>query len=248
MKIRKLWSVRKLMVAGLLAALLPLSLVAQPPAAPGPKVAISLKGRHGHAVPHRCGCTHTGGGNIIVDQAKDDIVTITMAGVAVAGPHPTNGSTASMDFDLEQCFEIVFNDEKLKKAKLTLDATVVGLLRGDKHGGCAEMRNGTAAVTAGSAAVTSISVEPHSVCGCDNLAINDHVGPITVPVLAGDYNLHQTFSIAANHSRCLVGKASSAEFAPDPALDPLWISYWEPFHGAAKKDFGFKVIIKVEAE
>jgi hypothetical protein len=40
-------------------------------------------------------------------------------------------------------------------------------------------------------------------------------------------------------------KAASAEFAPDPALDPLWISYWEPFHGATKKDFGFQITLKV---
>lgn len=171
-----------------------------------------------------------------------------MAGVAVAGPHPGQGSSASMDFDLEQCFEIVFNDEKLKKAKLTLDATVVGLLRGDKHGGCAEVRCGAVAINAGGAPVTNLAIEPHSVCGCDNLSINDHVGPISVPVLAGEYTLHQNFSIAANHARCLLGKAASAEFAPDPALDPLWISYWEPFHGAAKKDFGFRVIIKIEAD
>jgi hypothetical protein len=42
--------------------------------------------------------------------------------------------------------------------------------------------------------------------------------------------------------------AASAEFAPDPALDPLWISYWEPFHGAAKKDFGFQLTMKVAPE
>jgi hypothetical protein len=246
MKVRKFWTVRKLLVASLMAVLLPLSLVAQPPA-PGPQVVIGLKNRHGHAVPHRSGCTHTGGGNIIVDQPKDDLVIVTMAGVAVAGPHP-HGSAASMDFDLDQCFEITFVNEKLKKAKLTLDATVIGLLRGDKHGGCAEVSHGVAAVSAGGTAITSIALEPHQACGCENLAINDHVGPITVPVLAGDYNLNQQFRIAASHSRGLFGKAASAEFAPDPALDPLWISYWEPFHGAAKKDFGFKVVIKVEPD
>jgi hypothetical protein len=25
----------------------------------------------------------------------------------------------------------------------------------------------------------------------------------------------------------------------------LWISYWEPFHGAAKKDLGLQITIKV---
>jgi hypothetical protein len=46
----------------------------------------------------------------------------------------------------------------------------------------------------------------------------------------------------------LTCKAASAEFAPDPALDPLWISSFEPFHGASKKDFGFQVTIKVAVE
>jgi hypothetical protein len=36
---------------------------------------------------------------------------------------------------------------------------------------------------------------------------------------------HQTFSIEASApSWLLPHKAPSAEFAPDPALDPLWIS------------------------
>jgi hypothetical protein len=40
-------------------------------------------------------------------------------------------------------------------------------------------------------------------------------------------------------------KRPSAEVAPDPALDPLWISYHEPFHGVKKDTFGFQVILRV---
>jgi hypothetical protein len=47
------------------------------------------------------------------------------------------------------------------------------------------------------------------------------------------------------HACLLLYKGPSAEFAPDPALDPLWISYKEPFHGATKKDFGFQMTLKV---
>jgi hypothetical protein len=43
-------------------------------------------------------------------------------------------------------------------------------------------------------------------------------------------------------------KTASAEVAPDPALDPLWINAFEPFHGAAKKDFGFQVTSKISPE
>lgn len=239
--------------AAVVGALLPAALVmAQPPApaqAPaGPQVTILLKGRHGHATPRRTGCTHTGGGNTDVAQPKDDTVIITMTGVAVAAPHPCRASSAAMEFTLEQCFEIAFTDPKLKRGKLTLDAVAVGLLRGDKHGGCASLDQGAAAVTSGGVNVLHLSLEPHSVCGCENLSVNDHVGPVSVPVLAGTYTLHQTFRVSATHKQGLWGKAASAEFAPDPALDPLWISYWEPFHGAAKKDFGFRVILHVEPD
>jgi hypothetical protein len=69
-----------------------------------------------------------------------------------------------------------------------------------------------------------------------------------VPVVPGKFTLHQAWHIAAMHPHGLCGKAASAEFAPDPALDPLWISYWEPFHGAIKKDFGFQVVIRLVVE
>jgi hypothetical protein len=91
-------------------------------------------------------------------------------------------------------------------------------------------------------------VPPHSVYGkCEAMAVNDHDGPKTAPVMPGKYTLNQTFSIGA-HSKNIFCKRPSAEFAPDPALDPLWISYWEPFHGVVKKDFGFQVTLKVSAE
>ncbi len=232
----------------LLAALVPLSFLAAQPAAPAPKVAIVLKDRHGHATPDRVGCTHTGAGNTIVDQPKDDTVVITMTGVAVAGPHPCKGSAAGMTFDLTQCAEVTFNDEKFKKARLTIDAQIVGLLRGDKHGGTASVCNGAAAVTCGGVSVLAIAIEGHAVGGDENLSINDHKGPCSVTVLAGEYNLFQGFRITAAHARGVCGKAASAEFAPDPALDPLWISYWEPFHGAQKKDFGFRVTYHVDPD
>jgi hypothetical protein len=176
-------------------------------------------------------------------------VVITMTGVAVAGPHPCKDSTAAMDFDLQQCFEVSVDKAEVKAAKLTLEARVIGLLRSGHCGkGTAEESGGCAAVAAGPAQVVTVCAPPHSVSGGENLSINDHDGPVTVPVAVGKYTLHQTFHLAVHNPRGFCGKASSAEFAPDPALDPLWISYWEPFHGAQKKDFGFQVTLKVAPE
>jgi hypothetical protein len=241
---------RRILFVAWVGVALPLSLLsAQPPAAPPPpKASFLLKDRHGHATPQRVGTTHTGGGNTDVSQPRDDTVIITMTGVAVAGPHPGKVSSAVMNFDLNQSFEISFSDNRLKKAKLTIDAQIIGLLRGDKHGGSAGVCNGAATVAVGDQAILSLAIEGHTVSGDESLSINDHKGPLSVSVRPGDYHLFQAFHISAAHARTILGKAASAEFAPDPALDPTWISYFEPFHGAAKKDFGFRVTLRIEPD
>src|SRR5262245_63330430 len=82
-------------------------------------------------------------------------------------------------------------------------------------------------------------------CG-EKLSLNDRVGPVCEIITPGCYTVHQIFGILATNPNCFC-KATSAEFA-DGALDPLWISYKEPFKGASKKDFGFQVTIKVEPD
>jgi hypothetical protein len=208
-------------------------------------VSIQLNGRHGHVTPDRRGFNHTGGGNIDVAQPAPDTAVVTMTGIAVAGAHPCRDSSAVLNFDLEQCFEIKFDDPKLKAAKLTMEARVIGLLRSQTKG-TAEEGPACATVSLGPVQVMTVCAPHHAVSHGENLSINCKEGPISIPVAAGTYTLHQTFNVRASHPHSLVPcKAATAEFAPDPALDPLWISYWEPFHGANKKDFGFQVVLKV---
>jgi hypothetical protein len=155
-----------------------------------------------------------------------------------------------MVFDLKQDFEV--NCDKPARIKLALEARVIGLLRSHKHGG------GSARVSAASVALLAcgvdkplleISLPDHAVAGGENLSINDQDGPCFVGVPPGKYTLVMHFAIEATNPRCtLPCKAASAEFAPDPALDPLWISYWEPFHGANKKDFGFRATLRASVE
>jgi hypothetical protein len=244
--------------AGLVAALLPTAVLlaqggqpAPPPQAAAtapPKFSLTLYERHGHATPQRHGFQHTGGGNTDVSQPAPDTVVVTMSGVAVAGPHPCKASVAALDFDFTQCFEITADKAEVKGCKLTLEARVIGLLRTDHKGRGSADESGCAAVVTGPAEVVRVCAPAHAVAGGENLSINDHDGPAAVTAGLGKHTLHQSFHIAVHNAHGFCGKASSAEFAPDPALDPLWISYWEPFHGAAKKDFGFQVILKVAAE
>ncbi len=219
--------------------------------APATSTTISLGSRQATATPIREGFTHTGAGNIDVAQPAPDTIVITMTGVAVAGAHPCKASEASLNFDLTQDFEVTFDKPLVKKAKMTLEARVIGLLRShSKGGGSAEIcAPGRAVVTSSAAEIIALDLPARAVAGGENLSVNDRQGPVTVSVVAGKYTLHQFFGVTAAHPRNLWPcKAASAEFAPDPAPDPLWISYWEPFHGAAKKDFGFQVILKVAPE
>ncbi len=218
------------------------------PAAPPPKVAFVLKDRHGHATPTRTDKARSGGGNTDVAQPRDDTLIITMTGAVAAGPHPCKETAAALDFDLDQEFALSFSDPKLKTAKLSIEMQVIGLLRGDKHGGSAGVGHGTAVISSEGGCILSVALEGHSVGGDDNLSINDHKGPVALSVVAGDYRLLQTFNIHAAHLRGICGKAAAAEFAPDPALDPTWISITEPFHGANKKEFGFRVTLRVEPD
>lgn len=218
-----------------------------PYAPPAPTVDFTLYNRHGHVYPHREGCCHTGSGLIVVAQPDPATIVVTMTGIAVATGSPCGPGVATLDFDLEQCFEVVFEKPEVKAAKLTVEASVIGLLRSEcKGGGAAEESNACATIVAGPVQVIALCAPPHNVAGGENLSINDHDGPLTVPISAGKYTLHQTFHVMATHAKSVLPcKAASAEFAPDPALDPLWISYWEPFHGIKKDSFGFQVTIKV---
>jgi hypothetical protein len=215
---------------------------AAPPAAAAPVPTIVLYDRHGHVVPLRKCMQHSGGGNIDVAQPTPDTVVITMSGVVAARDFP-----AAQDFDLEQLFEIVVDKPVTRPLKLTAEARVIGLLRSPKKSPVvAEESGACATVGCGSAEVLTVCAPAHSVSGGENLSINDRAGPVAAPVAPGKYVLRQTFHIGVSKPHnLLLSKAASAEFAPDPALDPLWISAREPFHGAIKKDFGFQVTLRI---
>jgi hypothetical protein len=136
----------------------------------------------------------------------------------------------------------------LKGANLFFLGRVVGLLRGGRVGSASES-GGCATVGCGGAGLLTLCLPDHAVAGCESLSINDRAGPAEVPVGAGPHTLHAHWDLAAAQPRALIEKAASAEFAPEPALDPLWVGGpRDPFHGAGKKDFGLLFVVKVAAE
>lgn len=216
-------------------------------AVPAPDVSFVLGSRSAKVTPCRSGCTHTGGGNIDVVQPAPDTLIVTMSGAAVAYGGPTGPALASQVFDLVQNFEVSFDKPTVKAAKIIMDARVIGFLRSHKIGSAEECASAT--VSGGTGPGLTLSMPPHAVSGRESISINDKEGPVSVVVTAGKYCLTQTFQVQASMPKSLLPcKAPSAEFAPDPALDPIWISPKEPFHGAKKADLGFQVVLKVVPE
>ena len=217
-------------------------------AAPAPDVSLALGSRSGKVTPARSGSTHTGGGNIDVQQPAPDTVVITMSGVAVAYGSPAAAAQASQVFELVQQFEVSFDKPTVKAAKLTIEGRLIGFLRSHKLG-TADVCAG-AAVSGGTGPGLALAMPARAVSGSDNTAINDKEAPEGIVVAAGKYTLNQSFRVSATMPKCAwpCKALPSAEFAPDPALDPLWISSKEPFKGAKKTDLGFQITIKVAPE
>jgi hypothetical protein len=195
---------------------------AAPAAALPPPASIVLGPRHGHAVPSWCGHGHTGAGNIDVAQPSPDTVSVTMTGVAAAGANPCKESLATITFDLCQDFEIRFDSPTLKKARLIVDARVIGLLRSScKGGGTAQEGPGCATVSAAGVQLVTVRAPEHAVAGGEKLSINDHDGPYELPIGPGKYVLHQTFTVSATYPRTWCPGRAVAEFGSDSGLDKL---------------------------
>jgi hypothetical protein len=243
----------RLCVIVALASRLAASLVAADPPPPiPPAVQLLLGPGEGTATPHRTGCAHAGGGNILVTQPANDTIATSMTGVVVGKSSPLADGVASYAFELTQDFEVVVSDPKVPAAKLLMEARVVGLLRGPKcccgsPGASAAISvPAHAAVRCGPQELLAVSLPPRSASSGESVSVYNREGPACAIVAPGKYTLHEVFGIEAVGGKWgCPGKGPSAEFAPDGALDPRWISSYEPFHGAIKNSFGFQVILKV---
>jgi hypothetical protein len=194
--------------------------------------------RHAEVTPVRSGCTCVGGGNIDVRQPGADTILVTLTGAVVATGHPC-GSAAVMDFDLDQAFDVAGGP-----GKLSLELEAVGVLRGGRIAAAAQ--GGCAAVLIGGKEIVAAALPDRSVGGGENLTVADRAAPEDVAVTPGPHLLHVHWRLTAAHPKGLRGKAASAEFAPEPALDPLWVGGpRDLFHGIAKKDFGLRVTLRV---
>jgi hypothetical protein len=225
----------------------PVTIIVKPAEPTGPPIIIKPNGRQAKGEPVRCGCGKTGGGNIDVAQPTPDVLILTVTASALADGFPCVKSSAAFNFDVTQCFSVSFEKTDLKYPKMTVEGRVIGLLRTPCKGGCASEHATVAIAPACGGPALTLQMPSNQACDGQNLSVNDHEGPCGGPLVPGKYVLKANLSVSADRAPGLC-KPSTAEFAPDPSLDPLWLDPKEPFHGAAKKDFGFQIILKVLEE
>jgi len=222
-----------------------------------PPVELIAAAGEASAVPLKKGVAYANGGIIDVAQPNPTTIVVTMTGLAATDADPFCTSVANYQFNLAQCFEVVFNSKAVKAANLRLEGRVIGLLR-TSHGyrtgcwqrgkkcGTAETVPATATVNCGPAEVMTLTLPARASGGCEDLSVYNHEGPLSVPVKPGKYTLHETWGFGTTHP-AFCSRGASAEFAPQPYYAPETAPFTEyrPFNGLASRDFGFQVTLTV---
>jgi hypothetical protein len=250
---------RSLLLAGVAAVLSPAAMHAAD-APVGPAYQIVLRSRHGEATPNRVKDAETGGGYIVVEQPEPNTIVVTMAGSAVAGSDFC-GSAAGIDFNLEQDLEIIPTRPGVRPPRIGMVGRVIGTLQVTEPSKCgcgascgkscgsAEQGPAVANLAIGGTSMLSISVKPSSVgCGQES-SINYREGPVESPAVAGAYSLNGSFHIGVTEGKSVWNRqAAVADFDPAPQLDGFWADVLKPFRAVPRKEFGFKIIVRVVEE
>jgi hypothetical protein len=248
---------RSLLLAGLVALVGPAVAVAgdRPPAPAGPAYQIVLRSRNAEVTPTRTKDAQTGGGSIVVEQPEPNTIVVTMGGSAVVGSDFC-GSAAGIDFQLEQDLEIIPVRPGVRPPRIGMVGRVVGTLqvtdpykccgKGGKPCGTAEQGPATACLGVGETSLLCVNVKPSAVACGQELALNNRDGPVECPAAAGCYRLTGSFHISVNQGKgVFYRQAAVADFDPAPQLDAFWADALKPFRAVPRKDFGFKVVVRV---
>jgi hypothetical protein len=219
--------------------------------APAPAYQIVLRSRHAEVTPNKTKDAQTGGGSILVEQPEANTIVVTMAGSAVVGSG-CHGSAAGITFDLEQDLEIVPTRKAARPPRVGMMAQVVGTLQVTDPGMCgkacgnAEQGPGTACLAVAGTNLLSVGVDPVAVSCGQYVAINHRGGPVEAVVAPGPYHLSSSFRIGASQGKGVwYRQYAVADFDPAPQLDPFWADALKPFRAVPRRDFGFKVVLRV---
>jgi hypothetical protein len=178
-----------------------------------------------------------------------------MGGSAVVGSD-FHGSAAGIDFNLEEDLEIIPNRQGVRPPRVGLVGRVVGTLQVTdpckccgkrcKPCGTADQGPATASLALGDTSLLAVSVPPSAVSCGQELAINHRDGPVECPAVVGCYRLTGSFHIGVTQGKGVFHRqAAVADFDPAPQLDAFWSDALKPFRAVPRRDFGFKIVVRV---
>jgi hypothetical protein len=188
----------------------------------------------------------------VVEEPDPNTVVVTMGGSAVVGSD-CHGSSAGIEFNLEQDLEIVPTRLGARPPRVGLVGRVVGTLQVTepckcvgKPCGLAEQGPAVACLSTAEAGLLTIGVKPSAASCGQELSINNRDGPVEAVAVAGCYRLTGSFRIGVSQGKGVFHRqAAVADFDPAPQLDAFWADVLKPFRAVPRRDFGFKVVLRV---
>jgi hypothetical protein len=112
--------------------------------------------------------------------------------------------------------------------------------------GTAEQGPAAASLASGETSLLFVSVQPSAASCGQELSVNHRDGPVESPAAVGCYRLAASFRIGVTQGKGVFHRQYAvADFDPAPQLDAFWADALKPFRAVPRRDFGFKVVVRV---
>jgi hypothetical protein len=182
---------------------------------------------------------------------EPNTIIATMGGSAVVGSE-FHGSTAAIDFCLDQDLDIIATRVGVRRPRVGMIGRVVGTLQVTDPGKCgkacgaAEQGPAAACLFIGDTNLLAVNVEQSAISCGQEVSINHRNGPVEATSAIGAYRLNASFHIGVSQGKGVFHRQYAvADFDPAPQLDAFWSDALRPFRAVPRKDFGFKVVVRV---
>ncbi|HEY3787626.1 MAG TPA: hypothetical protein VGL71_02170, partial [Urbifossiella sp.] len=144
---------------------------------------------------------------IEITQPRADMLLASMTGMAAAGGLPCEDSNSEVAFDLSQAFTIVNDRNNNRPIRLSMEAQLIGLFRGNREGaGTASTLPAEAIISTGGVTAAHVGFPGRSHSGKDIMFISERSPSIEAIIGPGEFTLSQKFTIRCSHPKKLYHK------------------------------------------
>lgn len=213
---------------------------------PPPKYVFTLGGKNEAIAPCKHGAAAAEDGKVEITPEDNTLKTV-ITGAAGANVFLGATSTATLNVQVVQEFEISCSDPSIQQVVLTLESNLAGFIR-SKHKASATVRLASATIAPVGWGTTPLAVSypTLSVCGAQGYKYSEPLEPVKAPPMPlGRYVLQANFIIQAT-AEGFLDAHSTAIFVPESETLDAWEREHDPFKGDAHDDFGFTLTLKAD--